>query len=551
MRDSRILKGLDLFRGSFEKAGVNYTVMRSILQVKLTMDGRRVPTIVANANSPKKKGAGSKDNSDSNAFLRSLWLYGLMGLILVPFILMGNNYIFQMSLVFGIMMFLVMTSLISDFSSVLLDIRDKTILFTKPVDRKTISMAKLIHILIYMFFVTGTLAAPSLIAGLVRHGIAFFLIYLTEVILMDILIVVLTALVYFLVLRFFDGEKLKDMINYVQIGLSIGITVGYQLINRLFNVVNFNGEFHPKWWQFFILPVWFGGPFETLLHGDRQIYYLIFTGLAVLVPVIMLFIYIKMMPAFERNLQKLSDQSVRAGRAKGWLTDVLARWVSGSREEETFFRFATKMMSTERDFKLKVYPTLGFSIIFPFIFFFIYTPEGGMEGISSSKMYLFIYFCALLVPTVVMMLKYSGRYKGAWIYQTAPISHTAPIFKGTLKAFLARLLLPMFLIESLIFLAVFGMNIIPDLLCVLLVLPLYTLICFMVLRKALPFSEPFEATQQKEALLTLPLMLILAVFAGIHYFSSTIAYGVYMYLALLLVLNVAGWRNVFHIKWKY
>ncbi|MNS11357.1 hypothetical protein D3C72_428990 [compost metagenome] len=551
MIESRILKGLDLFRRAFEKAGVDYPMMRSILQIKLIMDGRRVPTIVAGGNSLKKRdtGLGNQNRAKGNSFIRSLWIYGLMGLMLVPIVVLsGDNYIFQMSIVFGIMMFLVMTSLISDFSSVLLDIRDKTVLFTKPVDRKTINMAKLIHILIYMFFVTGTLAAPSLIAGLVEHGVLFFLIYLVEIILMDILIVVLTAVLYFFVLKFFDGEKLKDMINYVQIALSIGITIGYQLVSRLFNLVNLTAHFQPKWWQIFLFPIWFGSPFETLLHGARQSHYLIFTLLVIVVPVLLLFIYIRMMPAFERNLQKLSDQSVRAGRAGGKLTDLIAKWVSGSREEMTFFRFAAKMMSTERDFKLKVYPTLGFSIIFPFIFFFMNFHEGGLKGIASSQMYLFIYFCALLVPTVVMMLKYSGSYKGSWIYQIAPISHTAPIYKGTLKAFLARLLIPMFILESIIFIAIFGMRILPDLLDVLLMLPLYTLICFMVLRKALPFSEAFEATQQKEALLTIPLMLILGVFAGIHYLSSWVGYGVYIYMGLLLVLNMVGWGTVFRAR---
>ncbi|GIP21957.1 hypothetical protein [Paenibacillus sp. J22TS3] len=547
MRESRILRGLDLFRGAFEKAGVDYPIMRSILQVKLTMDGRRVPTIIAGS---AKRQASESNQPEGNAFLRSLWVYGLMGLILVMFMMMPSNYIFQMSLVFGILMFLVMTSMISDFSSVLLDIRDKTILYTKPVNRKTLSMAKLIHILIYMFFVTGALAGPSLLVGLVKYGVGFFLIYLADIILMDILIVVLTAALYLVVLKFFDGERLKDVINYVQIGLSIGITVGYQLISRLFNYVNFEAQFHPKWWQFIVFPVWFAGPFELLLRGDSRSYFVVFTLLAVLVPILLLFVYIKMMPAFERNLQKLSDQSVRSRKAGGKVTDMLAKWFSRTREEQIFFRFAVKMMSTERDFKLRVYPTLGFSIIFPFIFFFTFTPEGGTQAIPSSKMYLFIYFCALLIPTVVMTLRYSGKYKGAWIYKTAPISNTAPIFKGTLKAFLARLVLPMFLVDSIIFIAVFGVRILPDLVDVLLMLPLYTLISFMIFRKALPFSEAFETTQQKEAMLTIPLMGLLGVFAGVHYYSTTIPYGVYIYMALLVVLNVVGWRWVFQKSLK-
>ena len=70
--------------------------------------------------------------------------------------------------------FFVMTTMISDFSSVLLDIRDSNIHYPKPIDRQTISAAKLIHIIIYLSRLTGALVGPSLIAGLIINGILFF-----------------------------------------------------------------------------------------------------------------------------------------------------------------------------------------------------------------------------------------------------------------------------------------------------------------------------------------------------------------------------------------
>ena len=41
----RILTFSDKLKPIFQKLGIEYTVMRKILQVKITMDGRRVPTI--------------------------------------------------------------------------------------------------------------------------------------------------------------------------------------------------------------------------------------------------------------------------------------------------------------------------------------------------------------------------------------------------------------------------------------------------------------------------------------------------------------------------
>ena len=61
-----------------------------------------------------------------------------------------------------------------------------------------------------MCSITMAIAAPSLLVSLFRQGPAFFLLYIFEILLIDIFVVVLTALLYMTILKFFDGEKLKD-----------------------------------------------------------------------------------------------------------------------------------------------------------------------------------------------------------------------------------------------------------------------------------------------------------------------------------------------------
>lgn len=146
MSEFRILRVLDTFQAVFGKLNIDYSLMRKILEIKLTMDGRRVPTILSQ-NTMKKEG---------NQFLKSLWIYALYGLLLIPFIFLGDSYLFQVSIITGIAMFILSTSMISDFSSVLLDVRDKVILNTKPVNNRTINAAKFIHVVIYLTFLTGT-----------------------------------------------------------------------------------------------------------------------------------------------------------------------------------------------------------------------------------------------------------------------------------------------------------------------------------------------------------------------------------------------------------
>ncbi|MFZ7131705.1 MAG: hypothetical protein ACOWWR_05050 [Eubacteriales bacterium] len=543
MKEYKALRFLDRFQKIFETMGVDYPIMRRILEIKLTMDERRVPTIMGQNKNTKKK------SKEKNSFISSLWVYLLIGLIMIPLILISENYIFSMSIVFGMLMFMIMTSLISDFSSVLLDLRDKNILMTKPVNSRTVNMAKGIHIFMYMFYLTLSLSAGSLITSLIRYGIFYFLLFLFEIVLMDLFIIVLTALLYTLILKYFDGEKLKDIINYVQIGLSLVITIGYQLVVRLFNFVDFNIVFEPRWWQFFIPPVWFAAPFQLLFHNDFNTLYFIFSLLAVFMPVMAIIAYVQLIPIFEKNLTKLNKNSEKQQRSKKIILKDLSRIVCRDKEEKTFYRFASAMMKKEREFKLKVYPSLGFSIIFPYIFLLNQLQMQDMHSISQGKGYLNLYFSALMIPTVLMMLKYSGNYKGAWIYKVIPIENAKPIFTGSIKAFIIHLILPIFLINCVIFIGIFGLRIVLDLVAIFLNFILLILITFSMLNRNLPFSLSFSDVTKENGRMFL-LMFLGGFMALIHFVSTLIPYGILIYVVLLMAVNSVSWKKILNVSWE-
>ncbi|MEH7331095.1 hypothetical protein V7161_00240 [Neobacillus drentensis] len=544
MKNFRTLRFLDLFRGLFESFGINYTVMRRILAVKLTMDGRRTPTIFNQQTKKKKK-------PEENGFMKSLGIYVLLSLMLIPFTMLGSNFLYQMSIFYGIVMFLVMTSMISDFSNVLLDVRDKAILLTKPVNKKTLNVAKTIHICIYLIFLTTALTAIPLLIGTYRHGILFLLLGVIGLVLVNLFIVVVTAIIYYFILRFFDGEKLKDIINYVQIGLSVSIAVGYQVLARSFSVVDMNITFTPSWWQFLIPPIWFGAPFELFLKHHSDFYINSFSLLALFIPIIAIIIYSRMMPSFERNLQKLTNNSGGGSRKKQWWINGLVNVICRSKEEKIFFRFADNMMRNEREFRLKVYPALGMSLIVPFIFMFNEIQLNSYTHLVTSKWYLAVYFSCLMIPNAVAMLKYSGKYKGAWIYQTAPLQSLAPLYSAVLKVFISNLFLPIYLILSAIFIGIFGLKIIDDLLVVLVTAILFTIICSNYLKGTLPFSESFEDALQSGGLKVIVALLCLAVFAGIHFAITFIPFGVPIYLIILIMITFFSWKQAYRTVWNF
>ncbi|WNN76041.1 hypothetical protein RKS58_22510 [Lysinibacillus capsici] len=539
MTDFKMLRLLDKFRWLFIKMGIDYDMMRKILHIKLTMDERKVPTLF---NQNKKK------DNQKYGYIKSLWIYMLFGLILIPLMGFGQNFLFQMSIAFAMIIFLIMTSLISDFSSVLLDVRDKSILSTKPISAKTINAAKFMHIFIYLSYLTLALTAIPLIVSLFTQGIVFFILTGLEILLMNLFIVAITAILYIAILRFFDGEKLKDMINYVQIALSLMLMIGYQVLIRSFEFVNLDMVVSFHWWNLFLIPMWFAAPYELILHGDTSLLTVIYTILAVIVPIISIWIYIKLIPTFERNLQKLLSTSKSKKEKNNRLKSFFLTIVCRTHEERAFYRFAALMMKQEREFKLKVYPSLGFSFIIPFIFMFTFS-RGEEVDYASNMSYLNIYFSMMIIPSAVLMLGHSAKYKAAWIYKTLPLKDYTNLQKGSLKAFLIKLYTPLFLVLSIVFSYIYGIRIIPDLLAVLVTSWLYTILCFVMMTNKLPFTKPYDEVNDAQGWKILLLLLPLGVLVGLHYIiASQITYGSTIYFIVLFFINILIWKLVFKSK---
>lgn len=132
------------------------------------------------------------------------------------------------------------------------------------------------HIFIYLTYLTVALTAIPLVVSLIKQGLAFFILTVFEIFLINLFIVALTAILYMMILRFFDGEKLKDMINYVQIGLSLMLMIGYQVLIRSFEFVNLDMTVVFHWWSIFLIPMWFAAPYELLLNGNQSLMTIVF-----------------------------------------------------------------------------------------------------------------------------------------------------------------------------------------------------------------------------------------------------------------------------------
>ncbi len=552
MKEIRLLKLLDRFSGIFKRMGIDYDMLRLILQLKLVMDTRRIPTVIAN-NAKRKEG--------KNNFKSSLFIYAFMGLFAALLIVNPFPLFYKMNISIGMIIFLLMSTMISDFSSVLLDVREKNILLPRPITPKTLNTAKVIHIIYYLFYITIALAGPSLVIGSIRYGPVFFIIFFIELILICAFVVFFTSILYTLILRFFDGEKLKDLINYFQIILSVVMLISYQLIGRIFDISNaVITTSSPAWWHYLMPTAWFAAPFCLLLEHDRSLYNIFLSIAALVVPLISLVLYIKaVVPHFEKNLQKLNTQNSRnkeSGGIKAAVNEKIAELLCPTDHERLFFKFTQDLAGNERKLKLRLYPSLAFAVFMPFVFMLNLLGSGKTmaeiyNSISNGAYYLGLYFTGIMLGSAVLMLKNSENYKGAWIYRALPLESPAPVFKGAFKGFLIKFIIPVYLFTSVIFVILCGFRIIPDVLLIFFNMMILILLIFKFSKKELPFYKDFQYTQDGNTTGLIMLCFFIAgLLGGVHFLVDQVPFGVTINMAVSILVVVILWKSSFKLTWK-
>lgn len=535
MEEYKLLKFLDKFKGLYTKLGVDYEKMRIILKIKLTLDRRRTSTIMGSSN--------KKDEESENSFVYALIMYGIIGAFIGIIILSSSNAMFSFSIAFGMFMFFVLTSFISDFSNVLLDVRDKNVIGTKGVNNKTIAAAKVTHICYYIFLISLALSWLSII-GMFRFGILTGILFLGELIVADILMIVITALIYLFILRFFNGEKVKDIINFVQIGLTIVMTIGYQFLGRMFNVFDLKIVYKSRIWNLLLPPMWFAAPLYAVNGGEINKIIIMLITLAFIVPIIAIKLYLKNISKFEDSLSKLNSvRNNEKEKSKG-VFYRFGRWTCRNNEEKAAYNLSVSVMKREREFKLKAYPNLGFIIIFPILFIFIFT--NNYEGIESIplSMSLNIYWFILMIPSILMTLQYSNDYKAAWIYESVFIKDTANIYRGVYKALIVNLLLPLYLVESVIFTVIFGIQVLGILIIVFIFLLIFIVAQHLLGKLRLPFTTKAGVVDNGSNLLNILLgMILVGVAATINYFLLSNIIAMIVYGIALLIVALFMWRK--------
>lgn len=540
MEDFFSLKILDLFRPLFEAFGVEYEKMRLIVNMKLTLDKRK-----------------NNSSENKNSLMQSVILYLIIGLVASRIIVMPLDIMTKMTVLFALIFVMLLTCFITDFSSVILDTYDRHIIGITDVKDITLNMAKIVHIIIYISIMSFSISAFSILMILMAYNIGFCLLFILCMILMDFLLIMMTSVIYYLLIKIFKGEKLKDVLNLFQIFMIFVFSIMYYFITSSLSDIQINYTFSIKAYDLFIPFMWFASLFCVIFYGKIQTLYIIMSILGIIVPILSIFIYIKLTPAFERNLEKLEQVSYnkKDSKTKKSFVSKLGDKICKNNEEKSFFEFIYTNLSRDREFKTRVYPTLASGIIMPLVLLIVTYDRSlsimeYLKSLSTTNNFLNIYLAVILLQNCILLLKYSKEYEASFIYDVLPISKKKNIYSAEFKVIIIKLFVPVFIIIGIPYLILFKAKFIVHLLIAFVSTIFISMGTFRANDKSLPFSEDYAVTANTSNFFNIIKSIgFVGAAVLLHYLIILKAPYIFSvaYLILLILIMKIIWNKVFDI----
>ena len=477
-----VLGALDLFQKAFLTFGINYEQLRSVVEVKLTMDNRRHIIGYRRRQSAEPK----------NTFFTTFLIYLLFGCFPGLMIMYFPSFTLSLIFFFSYLMMMITMTLVTDFSAVLLDTSDNTVLLPRPVDGRTLFVARIIHISAYLAQLTFGLSVAPVMAVGVFHKLPVLIAFLACIVLSVILAVAITNTLYLLILRFASEEKIKNIINYMQIGMTILVVGGYQLGPRMITRME-NQSFDIDRWSLLIPPAWMTGMIEAFEFNNWDDLHAGLTVLAIGMPLTGIYLVNKYLsPTFARKLgsmetagTQLAPRRISSGRAP--LVRRLSNWFTTSNVEQSTFELVYSLIGRDRKIKLKLYPAFGYLLVFAGLFL-----VKGQHAFGAGDHFhlVMIYMIILVLQIVIYEIAYSDEYKAGWIFFAAPVANPGEILTGTLKAIFLRLFVPGYLFSTVVVLCIWGISadIVTDLVAGFLNVCIMLILLLIIKDHHIPFS---------------------------------------------------------------
>ncbi|PZF72496.1 hypothetical protein [Taibaiella soli] len=482
-----LLKLAMLPSGVYKNMGADIPQLEALLQVKLMQDDRK-PLAFGRARRQKKE---QKNSIWLNAFLSLVTGFVYM----MPLVSM-KDLVFSLWAYYSLFLFMLSFLLITDFSNVLIDTRDKTVLLPRPINDQTLFLSRVLHIFIYLFRILVPMSLPGWVYLSIAYGWPAGLFFVVPLLLMVFMALFAVNGFYLLLLKVAKPERFKEVINYFQIGVSILLFASYYLLPQVMKSAAITGmtQEHYSWIRYFP-SYWLASCWTWIFPGTGMAGSTWLSILAIVFPAFCIYATVKWLaPQFARNLGGLDAVEVHAAKVKRQRREgfykKLAYLVNKNDEARAGFMLAWLQTSRSRSFKMKVYPSFAYvPIYFVYLLFNSRSETNVLQVMVDRKFHLLLIYMSSF--TMIQALNYvsiSDQYKASWIYRALPVETPGRIMGGAFKAMWLKFYLPFFVAISIFILAIWGVPAISDLLLGLMNVTLFSLILMLMGSRTLPFS---------------------------------------------------------------
>lgn len=536
--------------------GADIEQLRAILTVKLKMDDRK-PLNFGRQQSSNKKAKFTSALTVLVSFFSGL-------IYVLPLLLSLTNTVISLTLFYTLFIFFLTFTLITDFSSTLIDTRDKHILFSKPINDRTIFLARMLHIFIYLFRIILPMSLPGWITFGIIKGWKGALLFPFPLLLMLFIVLFFVNAIYMVLIKLTKPAKFKEVINYFQIAFSIIFFASYYLLPRFLdedswgkiNVWDFEWmRWLPSYW---LAAAWnWVLPSRDVLPGTNYL-----AVLSIIFPVLCIWVTIKYLaPNFIHNISALDgvetekDKRELKGAKKGKLYNFFAHSFNRTDAAKAGFIMTWLQTSRSRTFKMRVYPLFAYVPIY--FAYLLFTGGEDKEEVwsqlpQSDKYLMLLYMSAFVLLQSLNYMTLSDQYKAAWIYHSAPLEKPGFVMAGAFKAMWVKYFLPFISLISLFVLYVWGAAKILDVVLAITNVTLFAVCIVRIAYRNFPFSmmEQMNNTGGKAIFRVLFTFLLISALGFGHYLSTYLWWLKLLFLLLSLLLLWLVWDSYRNTSWK-
>ncbi len=548
-----LLNMVMLLSGLWRSMGADTAQLRAILYARLTMDDRK----------PVGIGRQQKKGGKNRTLLASVMNAALGCVYMLPLVVVSDRT-FSLAIYFFILLGILTLLLITDFSNVLFDSRDKYILFPRPVGDRTLVLARMLHVFIYLFRIVLPMSLPGWVVLGITDGWKSALLFPLPLLLLVFMVLFFVNCIYLLVLNIVKPEKFKDVISYFQIVVSVAYFASAYLLPRVFDsehVHEFNILKYP--WVQYLPPYWLASCWSWIGFAVPVAGAAFYSIFAVAFPLLCMYALVRWLaPSFSRRIAGIDSVEVAEYRpgsgvrkqSSGRFYQKLGYAFNNTDDARAGFMIAWLQTSRSRSFRMRVYPSFAF---IPLYFFVFLTPNKtslsyAWRHLSDHPGHLaLLYMSSFVIISALTYLTMSDQYKAAWVYYASPLQTPGKIMIGAFKAIWVKFFLPFYCIISIFTLYVWGSGVVIDVLLVLVNVTLFVSCIGRISHRHLPFSI-MEQMKEKGGrfLKSLLLMLIPAILGGAHYLAVEVWWLKLIFLGLSSILLWLVWDSYANVSWE-